>query len=166
MPRRSAAAASSQQSPVNLPWYRRSIVRLVLASILMTYWLAMFFGTHLPRLPRSLAEQSDKVLHFVAYGGLAVLLLGWRASRRAPTLQTVVMLWVLIAVYGLFDELTQPLVGRHCDVGDWFADIIGAGIGLTVMWPITLRVIAHLRRTRQLAVAAAAAPVAVLGRPT
>ncbi len=121
------------------------MIRLILACALVTYWLAMFFGTHLPRIPRSLAEQSDKLLHFVAYGGLAVLLLGWRASRRVPTLQTVVMLWVLIAVYGLFDETTQPLVGRHCDFGDWIADIIGAAIGLAVTWPVTLRVIARLR---------------------
>lgn len=113
----------------------------------------MFFGTHLPRIPRSLAEQSDKLLHFVAYGGLAVLLLGWRASRRVPTLQTVVMLWVLIAVYGLFDETTQPLVGRHCDFWDWIADIIGSAIGLAITWPVTLRVIARLRARHPAAVA-------------
>lgn len=149
MPRRLRAVGSpGRLTQAGFKWRWPSVIRLVLVCALVTYWLAMFFGTHLPRLPKSLAEQSDKVLHFVAYGGLAVLLLGWRASRRVPTLQTVVMLWVLIAVYGLFDEVTQPLVGRHCDFGDWIADITGAGLGLVVTWPIVVRVIARLRAAR------------------
>lgn len=110
--------------------------RTLLFAVLSGYWIFIFIGTHLPTIPQGLADQGDKTLHFCAYGGLAVVLLIWRARLRPLSFGTVAILWLLIAGYGIFDEITQPLVGRDCELGDWIADIVGAAIGLAVAWPI------------------------------
>jgi VanZ family protein len=121
-----------------------SKARLVLVAILIAYWLLMFFGTHIPRVPTSLAGPNDKVLHLLGYGGLAVLLLGWRSSRGPVTIRTITLLWLLLGCYGAFDEITQPLVGRHADIADWIADVVGAAIGLGITWPLTARFFGHM----------------------
>jgi VanZ family protein len=113
-------------------------------AILTAYWLLMFFGTHIPRVPRSLAGANDKVLHLVGYGGLAALLLVWRCSRGPVTIRTIALLWLLIGCYAAFDEITQPIVGRHADVADWIADVVGAAIGLGVTWPLAARFFGHI----------------------
>jgi VanZ family protein len=41
---------------------------------------------------------------------------------------------VIIAVYGVLDELHQQLIpGRSCDINDWIADMIGVSIGLIIL---------------------------------
>ena len=42
--------------------------------VLCLYWLAIFSGTHLPRPPRALPRIDDKLVHFLAYFGLAAAL--------------------------------------------------------------------------------------------
>lgn len=121
-----------------------SQARLALVAMLIAYWLLMFFGTHIPRVPTSLAGPNDKVLHLLGYGGLAVLLLGLRSSRGPVTIRTIALLWLLLGCYGVFDEITQPLVGRYADVADWIADVVGAAIGLGITWPLAARYFGHL----------------------
>ena len=41
----------------------------------------------------------------------------------------VVKIVSLLAVVGAFDEITQPLVGRDCELLDWCADVVGAVVG-------------------------------------
>jgi VanZ family protein len=36
-------------------------------------------------------------------------------------------------VYGLIDEITQPLTGRSCDIYDWLADLAGAGMAVGLL---------------------------------
>ncbi len=105
---------------------------LLLTAALVVYWLVAFLGTHLPvRIPAGVTERGgDKLLHFVGYAILASLLMGLRASRGPFGWYSVVMRWIVLAGYGAFDEVTQQLVGRHADVADWCADLIGAGCGL------------------------------------
>ena len=112
----------------------RSRIRYVLAAMLGAYWISMFVGTHIPSLPTVLAHQWDKLLHFGAYAGLAVLLLGWRACRGQFGARTILILWLLLAAYGMFDEFTQRFVGRGVEVYDWFSDLAGAACGLVVGW--------------------------------
>ena len=107
--------------------------------MLAIYWLSLFIGTHLPRVPQVLAEQGDKTLHFCAYAGLASLLLAWRISCGLVSMRTVLLLFVIVAAYGVMDETTQPLVGRFCDLEDWIADIMGASIAMAVTWPVAAR---------------------------
>ena len=115
------------------------LVRRALVVVLSAYWIAMYVGTHVPKVPQVLAEQGDKLLHMGAYGGLAFLLIVWFGSRRPVSFRKIGLLWLLIAAYGIFDETTQPLFGRHAEVADWLADIVGAALGLALGWPVALK---------------------------
>ncbi|MEM6364985.1 MAG: VanZ family protein, partial [Planctomycetota bacterium] len=44
------------------------------ACVLAAYWSLIFFGTHLPKLPAATQGIPDKVAHFTAFFGLALLL--------------------------------------------------------------------------------------------
>ena len=113
--------------------YRRGV--LIVA---FSYWADGFSGTHLPSasIPQT---TSDKTLHFLAYGGLAVLV-SWAALLRFGAHWSVpARVLVLLAVYAAFDEWTQTFVaGRDGDVRDWLADIGGSLLGIgavyAVMW--------------------------------
>lgn len=73
---------------------------------------------------------NDKVLHLIGYfilGFLTVWMIGrpgsgrrWRASALG---------FAGLLAYAVMDETTQPLVGRSCELSDWLADAVGAGIG-------------------------------------
>ena len=114
-------------------------VRRALLAILVIYWISMYVGTHVPTLPSVIADHADKLIHCCAYGGLAFLLILAIGSRRSITFRQFVFVWLFVAGYGVFDEVTQPLVGRHADLVDWVADIFGAAIGLLIGWPIAAR---------------------------
>ncbi len=81
-------------------------------------------------------EVSDKVLHAVEYGILAVLC--YRAFRWAAgaaiARQAVVLAILAASVYGITDEVHQAFVPlRESSWQDWLADTIGAVIG-AVSW--------------------------------
>jgi VanZ family protein len=83
-----------------------------------------------------LKDVSDKVLHAVEYGILAVLC--YRAFRWAagPAVarQAVVLAIVTASVYGITDEVHQFFVPfRESSWQDWLADTVGAAIG-AVSW--------------------------------
>lgn len=107
--------------------HRRS-VRL----LLVVYWGLMFLGTHLPKVPEPLEEVSDKTLHFLAYFGLYLLLLLDRRACNVFSWGKAVGLVVLCALYGIADELLQIPVGRSADVRDWFADMSGVLLAITI----------------------------------
>jgi VanZ family protein len=105
-------------------------------TVLAVYWLLLVLGTHLPRLPRAdlLSSDIDKVCHFLAYSGLAFLCaLAWfiaRSASRPLNIWHFVIIVVGLATYGVIDEVTQPWVGRSCELGDWVADLSGAAFGV------------------------------------
>jgi VanZ family protein len=107
-------------------WLVRGSVTLLIA-----YWLVMITATHIPKVPEPLGfRPSDKLLHFTAYAVLGGLV-GLVCTQFQPLrFRVAVVLFVGIAVHGILDEVTQPMVGRHADVADWFADIAGAAAGL------------------------------------
>jgi len=41
---------------------------------------------------------------------------------------------LVLAAYGILDELTQALVGRSCDIFDWFSDICGILLALGALF--------------------------------
>lgn len=97
----------------------------------LSYFVAMFWGTHTPKPPPSLTEGfSDKHLHFVAYGGLAFLIAARLGCSRTLTRRHYVRLWLAVAAYGALDELLQIPVGRDADVADWLMDVTGSAVGL------------------------------------
>ncbi|MDX2086514.1 MAG: VanZ family protein [Kofleriaceae bacterium] len=102
-------------------WYRLWLVALP------AYVIALFTATHLPRvtIPGDI-PQSDKLVHFGAFGVLAFL--WWQfltALGRTSTRALVASTGGLLA-YAALDEYLQQFVGRHTDVMDFLAD--GAGI--------------------------------------
>ena len=107
----------------------------IAATVLILYWIALFIATHVPIDAIELAHNSDKVIHFAAYAGLAFLLaLAMRPQRRSG-LWTYAALYATAASYAVVDELIQSLVpGRSADPLDWLADVCGAGAGLVVYW--------------------------------
>ena len=99
----------------------------------------------------------DKWLHVGAFALLAVLIM-WsinalslspRAGRMKRFCASPITVFSLLAAYGLFDELTQTLSGRHFNLYDWAADLAGAGIGI-----LFLLVVNYLRLDRVTAPAA------------
>lgn len=109
-------------------WYRRLVV-----TALTAYWLLMFTATHVPKIPRELEPKiSDKWQHYVAYAGLGVLLAAWWSLRRRLAWGAAFGLLAVAALYGAFDEITQPLFGRDAELLDWRADVIGAATGLAL----------------------------------
>jgi len=110
-----------------------------IAALLACYWLTLFLGTHMPYLPRALHVPSDKTLHFSAYAGLAFLFsLNW-SLRSALGWRQRIWILVLLAAFGVFDEITQIPVGRTCDFLDWIADVLGILAG-SVLFRATMAV--------------------------
>lgn len=116
----------------------------VLAVVTAVYWLLLFTATHVP-VPGSWAPGGDrqtifdKVEHTVAFAGLALLLAATGAAFQQPLLRLIPAVLTAIGVYGAVDELTQQFVPtRSPDVLDWFADMLGASLGILAFLLIRL----------------------------
>lgn len=101
-------------------------------SLLAIYWIAAFTGTHIPSVPGELVEVlGDKILHYLAFGGLAFLAARYCRQRLGGyNFTKAVFIFVILISYGIIDEVTQPYVGRSCSPWDWLADILGTVSGL------------------------------------
>ena len=120
--------------------------KLIIIALLI-YWPAIFILAHIPipELVRK-AGVSDKSLHFIAY--LVLVFLLWCAI--SPDIKVnwrrAAVWWVLLVAvwYGVVDEVLQGfVVGRSCDVMDFFADLTGVTTGLIMFtfftfWPAFL----------------------------
>lgn len=106
-------------------WYLR---------ILPAYWVFLFCTTHFPRLQLDNAPpQSDKILHFVAFGILAFLF--WRFFEAAGAIGPV-FVWIALAVLAFYagvDEYLQQFVGRSSDWEDFWADSCGIAVVLSAL---------------------------------
>jgi VanZ family protein len=101
------------------------------------YWLLIFTLTTIPTTHIPDVGIGDKISHFLAYFGLAILVdLTLQFQLRFPKMNSSPHIYTLIfvTVYGLLDELHQLLVpGRMCALDDWIADIIGGIIGILLL---------------------------------
>jgi len=77
----------------------------------------------------------DKAQHFGAYTVLAILLslvlqkTSWSQAVRYVTV------FVVVVSYGALDEWLQHFIpGRHPDILDFAADVLGATFGIVVHW--------------------------------
>ena len=94
--------------------------------------ISMFLGTHIPPPfgPQEISHM-DKVLHFSAYLLLTTCLLAsWELASGTLQPTHYFMVWLVVILYGLFDEITQIPFGRQCDGLDWLADVAGTVTGL------------------------------------
>jgi len=102
------------------------------------YGIVLLIATHAPADEVQFIVQAadcglldpDKLLHMAAYGVLGLLAALAYGGRWQTTLSAAIALFVLLAAWGIVDELTQPLFGRLADASDWACDLIGGGIGL------------------------------------
>ena len=128
---------------------RRRGRRIVLSCFLVAL-LTAFVATHIPieRVPKT--GVSDQSLHTITYfvlGSLFLLTLG--AYGAVPARRVTVVL-VASMLYAAFDEITQPLVRRFADAGDWLANIIGIAAAVLVCETLTF-LIARASRARRAA---------------
>lgn len=101
---------------------------------LACYWVALFISTHVPieRIP-IVQGSSDKLAHIVAFAGLSGLFaITWRLTTGKLTFTNAIWIWLVVVVYGLLEELTQPFVNRVASVLDLLADGSGAALGLAL----------------------------------
>ena len=120
--------ATLQREMVNVFWYWAPVA--LYAGMIFYLSAQPHPEEHLPSF--LLKDVSDKVLHAVEYGILAVLC--FRAFRWAagPAVarQAVVAAIVAASVYGVTDEVHQFFVPfRESSWLDWLADTAGAAIG-------------------------------------
>jgi hypothetical protein len=106
---------------------------------LIAYWAFIFFLTHWPNVDdfpgaRWLPVDSDLVVHFSMYAGWAAAW-WWLLAGRGVQLpgRVVSRLLAGAAAYGIFDELTQALVGRDPELGDLLMDMAGVVTALLLL---------------------------------
>jgi hypothetical protein len=113
-------------------------LRTAFAVCFWAYGLFLLIATHAPADDVQFIVRAadyglldpDKLLHMAAYGVLGLLAALAYGGRWQTTLSAAIALFVLLAVWGFVDELTQPLFGRLADMNDWVCDLIGGAIGL------------------------------------
>ena len=100
------------------------------------YWALLVAATHLPvsviHMLQETKRWNDKVLHVIAFAGLAFLL-AWAVPTDGKRRSRNVLIATLIGiVYAGIDELTQIPVGRTADWADFSADMFGILTGISV----------------------------------
>lgn len=115
-------------------WNRWKWLAGWLAGVALIYWAFIFFLTHVPSSGGVGVPGADKVVHFVAYMGLALLVGTVAVLWRGFSVSLLVGVWLLVAGYGIVDELSQTLVpGRTCSTADWLADALGGFTGILLI---------------------------------
>ncbi len=106
-------------------------LRIAIVALLF-YWILLFIGTHIPanavlgKLPAS-----DKVLHAVAFAGLAFQMAWAIPTDRSRIHQNTVYAAIVCVIYAAVDEILQIPVGRTADWKDFVADCVGVCVGLS-----------------------------------
>ena len=98
--------------------------RLLRAAPAIVYALAIFIGSSVPgsEIPPLGFSLSDKLIHFIEFGILGILLYRAFSRMSRPYLLTV----ITGALYAASDEFHQLFVpGRQCDFWDFAADVCG-----------------------------------------
>src|SRR5215813_1509259 len=99
----------------------------------IVYWAALFAATHLPAYKIPPVPVTDKTVHTVSYGLLAIALMVSLHLRGTLTPGTGITVLAILLAYGAIDEWTQILVNRSCELADWYADAAGAAVGVVLV---------------------------------
>lgn len=117
----------------NLEKYKKFIF-----AILIIYWIIILVATSLPSEKVPSLNVGDKFQHFAAYFVLGVLLnitLMVQDKSKIFREKSHIFTFIIIFVYGIFDELHQSFIpGRFADILDLAADIIGGGLGILFVY--------------------------------
>jgi VanZ family protein len=130
-----------------------SIAKKLSVLVALSYLVFMFIMTHLPKqhIPRTIGLAGDKLLHtsaFLVLGFLLSLAVQLRV-RSYGWYAYVIPTFVFGLLYGWFDELTQPLVGRYYDLMDLAVDGLGLVMGMLLFEGVR-RLLATVLRIEEL----------------
>ena len=104
------------------------------------YWLILLILTSLPGNDLPDVKISDKIEHFLAFWGLAILLkLTLTVQNKYQKLKKYSSSFtlVIIGIYAAVDEIHQLFIpGRDCQFLDWAADFTGATIAVLIVGSI------------------------------
>lgn len=114
---------------------KEKLIQKISGPLLLVYWIALAIGTHIPDpdIP-DLPDNSDKVMHFVAYAGLCFFFCLWKSSQGPLSRSDLLKITGIIAIYATIDELLQIPFNRFCDPLDALADWAGIVIGLLIFY--------------------------------
>jgi VanZ family protein len=118
-----------------------SLLKLPALFIAAAIWILSSRST-LPQLKGILGW--DKLLHFMAYSGLAFCAGLWVPAARWKSrgLFFLLLIAAISSAYGIVDEIHQSFVpGRSPSVWDWAADTLGAFAGTGVVFAVSVFVI-------------------------
>ncbi|GJQ26808.1 MAG: hypothetical protein HBSAPP02_18400 [Phycisphaerae bacterium] len=119
--------------------------RRMRTALCVCLFVGAFVMSHTPPPPPpSRPPINDKVMHFTGFVllGMVTIWRGLDAGRRYP-LRGALGWLLLLALYAAFDELTQPIMGRSCELFDWVADVGGAIAGITIILVLHQRSVAR-----------------------
>lgn len=138
---------------VDIPAPVRGRLARLLALVTGGYTLFLVLATHYPRPEEFLGPNPppDKLLHFVAYGGLAVLAAGTVALARHWSARRAAGLVGMLAAFAAVDEITQPLFSRASERMDWVFDCVGILGGIAIV-AAAVTLVRRVRRQAQLGV--------------
>ena len=107
----------------------------LIALATVVYAGVLVFATHYPKPEDFLgaAAAADKTLHFIAYASLAVLAGATLATAGRWSPWTAFLLAAALAMFGIVDEVTQPLFRRSAEPLDWVFDCIGIAVGIGIV---------------------------------
>ena len=97
----------------------------------------IFFLSSLSEIPEPPGGMSDVGVHAAVNGVLGVLLLRAVAGGRwsGMTAGSAAIAVALTAIFGATDEYHQSfVVGRFAEGRDLIADVLGAGVGVGLVW--------------------------------
>lgn len=119
---------------------RAGLLRVLALIGLLLYIILLAYLSLVPVVPAAAPDVSDKVLHFLAYGGLTAL-----AAAAWPRLN-LTTLFIIVSGVGALLEFGQGLlnIGRMASFGDQIANMGGAALALLI-WSALAIVLAKLR---------------------
>ncbi len=103
---------------------KQSDSTLYFGVFLILWWSIAFVITHMP-VSENIASTPyiDKITHIILYTVLAFLFSLWKKSPYIP------YIILILAIYAIFDEVSQGFVERTPDIQDFLIDVVGICIG-------------------------------------